>query len=161
MGDARQQALFRALGPFEVLVDGRAANLGGARQRLVLAGLVAHANAVVPNDRRVDIVCGDEPPGSALTTVQELPRLGAALGERTATRSPGYVLRGDDGEPDLGRFEPLPVDATRLTTAPSWARRWLPRASALLTRGQAGVSGGTHTPRSWRRATWGWLTWRL
>jgi len=118
MADAPEQALFRVLGPFEVLVAGRAANLGGARQRLVLAGLVANANAVVSHDRLVDIVWGDEPPDTALTTVQKyVHRLRGALGERIVTRSPGYVLRIDHGESDVGRFEALLVDASRLTTA--------------------------------------------
>ncbi|HVM67740.1 MAG TPA: BTAD domain-containing putative transcriptional regulator, partial [Acidimicrobiales bacterium] len=118
MADAPVQVLFRVLGPFDVLVGGRAANLGGARQRLVLAGLVANANAVVPHDRMVDIVWGDEPPGTALTTVQKyVHRLRGTLGDRIVTRSPGYVLRVDDGESDASRFERLLVDATRLTTA--------------------------------------------
>jgi WD40 repeat protein/class 3 adenylate cyclase len=118
MDDAPAQVLFRVLGPFEVLVAGRAAALGGARQRLVLAGLLAHANAVVSNDRLVDMVWGDEPPDTALTTVQKyVHRLRGALGDRILTRSPGYVLCVDDGEADVSRFERLLVDATRLTTA--------------------------------------------
>jgi WD40 repeat protein/class 3 adenylate cyclase/energy-coupling factor transporter ATP-binding protein EcfA2 len=118
MGDAPEQVLFRVLGPFEVLVAGRAEALGGARQRLVLAGLVAHANAVVSNDRLVDMVWGDEPPDTALTTVQKyVHRLRAALGDRILTRSPGYLLRVDDGESDVSRFERLLVDASQLTTA--------------------------------------------
>jgi DNA-binding SARP family transcriptional activator/class 3 adenylate cyclase/energy-coupling factor transporter ATP-binding protein EcfA2 len=118
VADAPEQVLFRVLGPFEVLVDGRAAALGGARQRVVLAGLVANANAVVSTDRLVDMVWGDEPPDTALTTVQKyVHRLRAALGDRIVTRSPGYVLRIEDGETDVARFESLLVDATRLTTA--------------------------------------------
>jgi class 3 adenylate cyclase/DNA-binding SARP family transcriptional activator/WD40 repeat protein/energy-coupling factor transporter ATP-binding protein EcfA2 len=118
VADAPEQVVFRVLGPFEVLVGGRAAALGGARQRLVLAGLVANANAVVSNDRLVDMVWGEEPPDTALTTVQKyVHRLRGVLGERILTRAPGYVLRIDDGESDVSRFERLLADATRLTTA--------------------------------------------
>jgi DNA-binding SARP family transcriptional activator len=60
----------------------------------------------------------DEPPDTALTTVQRyVHRLRGSLGDRILTRSPGYVLRIDDGESDVSRFEHLLADATRLTTA--------------------------------------------
>jgi DNA-binding SARP family transcriptional activator len=63
-------------------------------------------------------VWGHEPPGTALTTVQKyVHRLRAALVDRIVTRAPGYVLRIDDGESDVARFESLLVDAKRLTTA--------------------------------------------
>jgi DNA-binding SARP family transcriptional activator/class 3 adenylate cyclase/WD40 repeat protein len=118
MGDAPEQVEFRVLGSFEVLRDGRAAALGGARQRLVLAGLVAHANAVVSTDRLVDIVWGDAPPGTALTTLQKyVYRLRASVGDRLLTRAPGYLLRVEVGESDSSRFEALLADAARLTTA--------------------------------------------
>ena len=71
MGDAPVTVQFLVLGPFEVLVDGHAVAIGGPRQRLVLAGLVANANAVVACDRMIDIVWGDEPPGAALSTLQK------------------------------------------------------------------------------------------
>ncbi len=86
MDDAPERVVFLVLGPFEVLVDGRPAPLGGARQRLVLAGLVANANAVVSSDRLIDIVWGDEPPSTALSTLQKyVHRLRASLGDRILT----------------------------------------------------------------------------
>jgi DNA-binding SARP family transcriptional activator/WD40 repeat protein len=118
MDDAAEPVLFRVLGPFEVVVDGHAAPLGGARQRLVLAGLVANANAVVSTDRLIDIVWGDEPPTTALSTIQKyVHRLRASVGNRLLTRAPGYLLRIDAGESDASRFESLLAAATRLTTA--------------------------------------------
>ncbi len=118
MPEGPEQVLFRVLGPFEVVVDGRAAALGGARQRLVLAGLVANANAVVSSDRLIDIVWGDEPPNTALSTLQKyVHRLRAVVGARLLTRAPGYVLHLDVGESDSLQFESLLADATRLTTA--------------------------------------------
>jgi WD40 repeat protein/DNA-binding SARP family transcriptional activator/class 3 adenylate cyclase/ABC-type cobalamin/Fe3+-siderophores transport system ATPase subunit len=118
MDDAPEQILFRVLGPFEVVVDGCLAPLGGARQRLVLAGLVANANAVVSTDRLIDIVWGDEPPTTALSTTQKyVHRLRTLVGNRLVTRAPGYLLRIDTGETDASRFESLLAAATRLTTA--------------------------------------------
>ena len=118
MDDAPEQVLFRVLGPFEVVLDGRPVPLGGARQRLVLAGLVANANTVVSTDRLIDIVWGDEPPTTALSTMQKyVHRLRASMGNRLLTRSPGYLLRIDAGESDASRFESLLAEATRLTTA--------------------------------------------
>jgi DNA-binding SARP family transcriptional activator/WD40 repeat protein/energy-coupling factor transporter ATP-binding protein EcfA2 len=118
MNDDPERVLFRVLGPFEVVVDGSPAPLGGARQRLVLAGLVASANAVVSSDRLIDIVWGDEPPGTALSTLQKyVHRLRALLGDRIVTHPPGYLLRIDSGGSDASRFESLLSDAARLTTA--------------------------------------------
>ena len=118
MNDAPEQVLFRVLGPCEVVVAGRPAPLGGARQRLVLAGLMANANGVVSSDRLIDIVWGDEPPTTALSTLQKyVHRLRASVGDRLVTHPPGYVLRIDAGECDASRFESLLADATRLTTA--------------------------------------------
>ena len=62
---------FRVLGPLEVLVDGRSVPLGAAKQRLVLAALLAGGNAVVSVDRLVDIVWGEVPPDSAERTLQK------------------------------------------------------------------------------------------
>jgi DNA-binding SARP family transcriptional activator/class 3 adenylate cyclase/ABC-type cobalamin/Fe3+-siderophores transport system ATPase subunit len=118
MNDAPEHMLVRVLGPFEVVVDGRPAPLGGARQRLALAGLVANANVVVSADRLIDIVWGDEPPTTALSTLQKyVYRLRTSVGNRLLTRAPGYVLHIHAGESDVSRFESLLADATRLTTA--------------------------------------------
>src|SRR5262249_51813964 len=44
----------RLLGPLDVLVDGRSVQLGGAKQRALLAILTIHANEVLPAERLVD-----------------------------------------------------------------------------------------------------------
>jgi DNA-binding SARP family transcriptional activator len=54
--DRSETVEFRVLGPLEVLIDGRPVPLEAANQRLVLAALLASANAVVSVDRLVDIV---------------------------------------------------------------------------------------------------------
>jgi len=117
--DAPQGVLFRVLGPLEAVVDGHAVALGGAHQRLVLAALVARANTVVSTDRLIEIMWGDEPPDSALSTLQKyVYRLRSAVGvERLVTRSPGYLLRVGEGESDSSRFESLLAVASRLGAA--------------------------------------------
>src|SRR5579863_10685773 len=108
-------AQFSVLGPVEAALDGRPVALGGARQRLVLAALLARANAVVSADALVDVVWGDEPPDSALSTLQKYVwrlravidpgRAAADPAGRLVTRAPGYLLRVGAGESDAGRFE--------------------------------------------------------
>src|SRR5262249_23312586 len=103
MGDASLSVEFKVLGPLEVVRNGRLVSLGGARQGRVLAVVVASANAVVSADRLIDVVWGDEPPDSALSTLQKYvyrlrgavdPGTGAAdSGGRLLTRAPGYLLR--------------------------------------------------------------------
>jgi class 3 adenylate cyclase/WD40 repeat protein len=109
---------FGVLGPFEAQVGGRAVPLGAARQRVLLAALLAQANAVVSTDRLIDIVWGDEPPNTALSTLQKyVYRLRGSLGDLILTRPPGYLLRLGDGESDASRFESLLGDAGRMATA--------------------------------------------
>ena len=61
---------FRILGPLEVLDDGRTIELGGARQRAVLAILLLHRGETVSVDRIVDLLWGERPPATAVKTVQ-------------------------------------------------------------------------------------------
>jgi DNA-binding SARP family transcriptional activator len=53
---------FRILGPLEVEHDDRLVNLGGSKQRALLASLLLRANEVVPRDRLIDRLWGDDPP---------------------------------------------------------------------------------------------------
>jgi DNA-binding SARP family transcriptional activator/class 3 adenylate cyclase/WD40 repeat protein len=108
---------FRVLGPLEVLVDGRAVPLGAAKQRLVLAALLAEANAVVSVERLVDIVWGEIPPdGAQRTLLKYIYRLrgaiepGRAPGDPAATlltRPPGYLVQLGKDELDATRFTDL------------------------------------------------------
>ena len=54
---------FRILGPVEVWDAGRQLQIGGAKQRALLAALLLHANEVVPADRLIDEVWGEDAPG--------------------------------------------------------------------------------------------------
>ena len=111
---------FRVLGPFEVLVDGGAVALGGVKPRLVLTALVLHANKVVPTDRLIDIVWGDDPPASAVGTLRKYvfrlrqaiePRAAANSDSMLRTCAPGYILDVDPQHVDASRFERLVTDA--------------------------------------------------
>ena len=70
----------------------------------MLGLLLLEANRVVPVDRLVDGVWGDDPPASAQASLQNhLVRLRRELGDRLVTRPPGYLLRVAPGELDLDR----------------------------------------------------------
>jgi DNA-binding SARP family transcriptional activator len=100
---------FRILGPLEAEQDGRLVPLGGRKQRALLALLLLHANAVVPRDRLIDEIWGDEPPETARTALQvHVSQLRKALGgEHIETRAPGYRVRTEPDALDLERFERL------------------------------------------------------
>ena len=118
METAPEGVLFQVLGPFEAHVDGRPVPLGAPRHRVLLAALLTHANTVVSTDRLIDIVWSDEPPTTALSTLQKyVYRLRGSLGDRILTRPPGYLLRLESGECDSSRFESLLADAAALATA--------------------------------------------
>src|SRR3954470_22432912 len=61
---------FRVLGPLEVLADGRALDLGGQKQRALLAILLIEANRVVSSDRLIDALWEDAPPETAQKALQ-------------------------------------------------------------------------------------------
>jgi WD40 repeat protein/DNA-binding SARP family transcriptional activator len=99
---------FRLLGPVEVVRGDRPAPLGGPKQRAVLAHLLLRANDIVPTDRLIDQIWGEEPPEAARNALQSyVSRLRSALGEsgRLERRDPGYVLRAEPEEVDALRFE--------------------------------------------------------
>jgi predicted ATPase/DNA-binding SARP family transcriptional activator len=98
---------FRVLGPLEVARGGRGLELGGAKQRALLAMLLMHPNEVVSTDRLIDGLWEDDPPESARKALQmHVSHLRKALGkQRLLTRPGGYVLRVSPGELDLERFE--------------------------------------------------------
>ena len=119
---------FRLLGPLEVLENGRRLEVGGAKQRALLAILLLHANEVVSNDRLIDALWEDDAPETGRKTLQVyVSQLRKALGkERIVTRSPGYRLQVEPGELDLARFERLleegkPSEALSLWRGPPLA----------------------------------------
>ena len=99
----------RILGPLEVLDNGRALELGGAKQRAVLALLAVNANHAVSTDQLVLALWEDEPPESARKAIQVyVSQLRKTLGkDRVQTKGGGYLLRVGPDELDLDRFEAL------------------------------------------------------
>jgi DNA-binding SARP family transcriptional activator/tetratricopeptide (TPR) repeat protein len=99
------------LGPLEVTHEAVAMRLGGPRERVILAMLLLEANQIIPVDRLIDAVWDDSPPPTARGQVQICisnlrRRLQELCGrDPISTRSPGYLLRVDDGEFDLKVFE--------------------------------------------------------
>ncbi len=123
---------FRILGPLEVIEQGRALPLGGARQRTLLAIMLTHANEIVSKDRLIDQLWGTRPPASAANALQyHVSQLRKALApyEAIVTQDPGYGIRVGADELDLLRFEVLVAEARR--ARPELAARGLREALAL------------------------------
>jgi WD40 repeat protein/DNA-binding SARP family transcriptional activator len=107
---------FRLLGPLEALDGGNPIPLGGPKQRTVLAHLLLRPEHLVPADRLIDEVWGEEPPTTARNALQTyVSHLRKALGrDRLEGRSRGYVLHVEPSEVDAFRFEALVERGRRL-----------------------------------------------
>nr|MDT0659147.1 BTAD domain-containing putative transcriptional regulator [Micromonospora sp. DSM 115978] len=134
----------RLLGPLELVNGDRSVNLGGARQRIVLAVLGLNINRVVPMDQLIDAVWSTDPPATARGQIQicisALRRLFDDVGLPNAigTRPPGYFLQLDTEEVDSLRFAALVVDARRQVEAGAQAEAAdTLRAALALWRGAA------------------------
>src|SRR5262245_45995033 len=111
---------FRILGPLEVSDETGQVVLGGPRQRGLLAILVLEAGRVVPTDRLIDLLWGEDAPKTATASLQNaVGRLRRALGaDVLETRAPGYLLRVGPEQIDARRFEQALVDARGLPPEP-------------------------------------------
>ena len=114
---------FRILGPLEVLLDGRPVELGGQRQRALLAALLVHHGQVVSTERLVDLLWGENAPKTATTSLQNaVSQLRRELGaDVVETRAPGYSLAVEPDAIDAVRFERLLAQA-RSARPPSGRR---------------------------------------
>src|SRR5918994_3756390 len=103
----------RLLGPLEVDVDGRILDVRRQKQRALLALLALRAGEVVPTDRLVDELWGDEPPKAAVGSLQNfVSELRKMLGaEVLVTRAPGYLLDIPRHAVDVHRFERIVREA--------------------------------------------------
>src|SRR5262245_31535943 len=61
---------FRLRGPVEVFADSVSLDLGGTKQRAVLALLLLHANELLLRERLIDDLRGGDPPATARDTVK-------------------------------------------------------------------------------------------
>jgi len=122
---------FRILGPLEVSDEAGPIALGGQRQRALLTVLLLEAGRVVPTDRLVDRLWGEDAPKTATTSLQNsISRLRRELGaDVLETRAPGYVLRAGPDQVDAHRFEAQLRDSRR--AGPEERRELLQKALSL------------------------------
>ena len=85
----------------------------------MLAILLLHRGEVVSADRIADELWGEQPPETAIKTVQVyVSRLRKALGEGVlVTRGGGYVLEVEADQVDVDRFERLAARGARRSIA--------------------------------------------
>ena len=100
---------YLVLGPLEVHDGDGPLPLAGEKQRALLALLLLNANRVVSRERLIDDLWGENPPDTAVTSVQVyVSRLRKLLPPETLlTRPPGYLMATDPEDVDLHRFERL------------------------------------------------------
>ena len=110
---------FRILGALEVSAHGAVAELGPPKQRALLAILLLHAGEIVPIDRLIDLMWGENPPRTAGHSIQiyisDLRKAIETLDGRRilATRPPGYQLDADPASIDAREFERLVEEGSR------------------------------------------------
>jgi DNA-binding SARP family transcriptional activator len=120
---------YAVLGPLEVRDDCRTIAVGRGKPRALLALLLLNAGHVVPADRLIDELWGEDPPATAATALHVyVSKLRKVLGDDAIrTRAPGYVM---DAEPvDLRAFERLTAEAR--DAEPATAARLLRDALGL------------------------------
>ncbi len=99
------------LGPLEVAGPEGRVRIGGAKERMVLALLALRAGEVVSRDALVDALWGDDPPATAVKTLQgHVARVrraleAAGMADRLVTRTPGYLLSVVPESIDVTGFE--------------------------------------------------------
>lgn len=104
---------FRLLGPLEVRGEGGPVQLGGPKQRALLALLLVDAGRAVSTDRLIDALWGEQPPRTAATSLQNfVSQLRKQLGpDLLVTKPPGYLLRVDPAQLDAHRAQTLLAEA--------------------------------------------------
>ena len=108
---------FEVLGPLRVSDGDREIDIARPKERGVLAALLVEANSVVPLDRLVNLMWGDEPPARAVGTLHayisnlrrllEPDRPARAPSTVLVSRPPGYSLVAGPGDIDSVVFERL------------------------------------------------------
>ena len=118
---------FAILGPLEVRRDGQVLDLGGPKQRAVLAFLLTHRREPVSLDRMIDQLWGEDAPPEGHRLAPGL-RVEPATGPRArpgpagtarilVSRPPGYALDVETGALDAMRFEEAADEARRALAA--------------------------------------------
>jgi DNA-binding SARP family transcriptional activator len=102
---------FRLLGPLRVLVSGEPRHVGGPRQQIVLTTLLLEANRVVPVERLIEAVWGEDPPATARAQIQmavwQLRRRFAEWtdAELIVSYPAGYAIEVPGASMDMLRFD--------------------------------------------------------
>src|SRR5215469_16542416 len=131
---------FRVLGPLAAFADREPLQVGGPKQRALLALLLLSANRIVPRESLLAELFFELSPDSAdhalRNQVSRLRKVLAAAGgdpPRLVARPPGYLLRVEPGELDLEEFERLLVEGREALAAgdPLSAARSLHAAESL------------------------------
>jgi DNA-binding SARP family transcriptional activator len=103
----------RLLGPLALLTDDAEIDLGGSRQRIVIAVLALNANRVTAVDHLIDAVWSTDPPNTARAQIQicisRLRKvfLDAGVAATIRTRDPGYLMEIPVSELDTAQFTAL------------------------------------------------------
>lgn len=135
--EARSRLRVGVLGPVWARLNGRELEVGGPRQRAVLAVLAVRAGRVVSRGELIDAVWGDAPPASAESGVHSyVSGLRRALEPSRAPRAAGSVLT-KVGPGYLLRLEPAGLDADVFGQRLAEARR-------LRAAGESAGSAGTY-----------------
>jgi DNA-binding SARP family transcriptional activator/WD40 repeat protein/tRNA A-37 threonylcarbamoyl transferase component Bud32/type II secretory pathway predicted ATPase ExeA len=96
---------FRVLGPVEVVASGQSLDLGGPKQRTILALLVANAGRPMSADALIDGAYGDEAPDGARRTVQTyISNLRSKIGDTITSVPSGYQFNPVDSWVDAEQF---------------------------------------------------------
>ncbi len=148
---ADEQLHIRLLGPVEVRRGDDVVDLGGPQPRAVFTHLVLGDGRVIAADRLIDRIWGDDPPASALGTLQsyvsrlrraiEPDRRSGAPAQVLVSEAPGYVLRVPRDHVDVYRFEDLAV-AGREAAEAGHARAAVERFDAALALWRGPALGG-------------------
>ncbi|MGW0802462.1 BTAD domain-containing putative transcriptional regulator [Nonomuraea sp. NPDC002799] len=138
---------FGILGPLVVTVGGRPVHLGGSRAPATLAALLLAGGRIVPMERLIDQVWGDEPPASgrnqvmiAVSALRKALRAAGGDPELIETVASGYRIRTADL--DAHQVE---VNLAQARHAPPARKAALLRETLGLWRGQV-LSGISSRP---------------
>ena len=124
---------YRVLGPVSAQVEGHRINLGGRKQRVVLAVLLLAGGESVSSDRLAEHIWGDEPPQGARHTLQAyVSQLRKVLDDPIEWDGHGYRLVAEPHRIDSIVFEELLKESrTRIERAPDEASTLLREALEL------------------------------
>lgn len=154
----------RLLGPVELSLEGRTAEVGPPQRRTVLAALAVDTGRPVPVDVLIRRIWGAEPPDGArralhahVTRLRRLCEQTETLGPsrlRLLRRSGGYLLEARPDQVDIHRFRQL-TSRARETGRTEEARATVLREALGLWHGEplAGLGGqwAAQVREAWRR----------